>query len=394
MSLPKAVKAWAWYDFANSGYILVFSSFLLPAYFASVLVQYGYPLTTWGLANGFSTALGIILAVLGGKFADSRGKLNVLRGTIFLTFLGMAVLSFAASMMPSAVFTIFIVTQALFIFTLSLSDSVLPHLSRTTQAYRYSGYAWGIGYVGGIVSLLIVMVVQGITSQFSLLAFLSAAIFYLLFSLVALKGLRAGIDLPPTDETLPPKISRKEKMRFLLGFWVISEVITVFILFFSLYCSKELGLTSTQIGYFLLLIQLVALPATIIGGKLAVDQTKTFLIFKLSIACFLTSFILLLFPASIVTVILVAILGGLAVGNSQSILRAQYARVVDPKKSGAEFGIYSFASQAAVIIGPILYGWTSDALQSQRLPLIFLAIAMCVGFLVIAPVMRKRSVSL
>lgn len=391
MSLPKAVKAWAWYDFANSGYILVFSSFLLPAYFASVLLHYGYPLTTWGLANGLSTALGIILSIIGGKFADSRGKLNVLRATIFLTFIGMAALSFATSMAPTAVFTLFIVTQAFFIFTLSLSDSVLPHLSRTTQAFRYSGFAWGVGYIGGIVSLLIVMVIQGVTSEFSLLAFLGASVFYLLFSLVALNGLRTGIDLPPTDESMPPTISRQQKIRFLLGFWVISEVITVFILFFSLYCSKELGLTSTQIGYFLLLIQLVALPATIIGGKLAVDQTKTFLIFKLSIACFIVSFLLLLLPASLLTLVLVAILGGLAVGNSQSILRAQYARVVDPKKSGAEFGVYSFVSQAAVVIGPILYGWSSDALQSQRLPLIALTVAMCVGFLIIAPVMKKRA---
>jgi UMF1 family MFS transporter len=391
MNKNSIVRSWAYYDFANSSYILSYGAFLLPAYFATVLINFGYPLAAWGTANAIATFLGILLALWLGKISDKYGKYRFLKWTIILSSVGMIVLGLATSFSQTLVAPLFILTQAIFIASLSLSDSVLPHISQGPESYRYSGFAWGFGYVGGILSLLIVLIIQSQSSEFSLPVFLSVSIFYTFFSGLALKGLKSFSALPASYEE-SVTLTRKQKIQFLLGFWIISECITVFILFFALYCSKELGLTSMQIGYMLLLIQLVAFPATLIGGRLAA-KGKMATIFSSSMICMLVAFVLLLLPPYAPTVILISILGGLAVGNSQSILRAHYARVVKPENSGTEFGFYSFVSQAAVIIGPILYGWSSDSLESQKIPLIVLTALMLVGFLIVLPIMRKKVAS-
>ena len=389
MNKNSIVRSWAYYDFANSSYILSYGAFLLPAYFATVLINFGYPLAAWGTANAIATLLGIILALWWGKVSDKYGKYRLLKWTIILSSLGMISLGFATSFSEALVAPLFVITQAIFIASLSLSDSVLPHISQGKESYRYSGFAWGFGYVGGILSLLIVLILQKQSSEFSLPVFLSVSLFYAFFSGLALKGLKFFNALPSSHEEAV-SLTRKQKTRFLFGFWLISECITVFILFFSLYCSKELGLTSMQIGYMLFLIQLVALPATIIGGRLAA-RGKMAAIFTSSMACMIVAFVLLLLPPSTPLVILIPVLGGLAIGNSQSILRAHYARVVKPESSGKEFGFYSFVSQAAVIIGPILYGWSSDSLDSQKIPLIVLTALMLIGFLVVRPLMSGES---
>lgn len=388
MDKNSIVKSWAYYDFANSSYILSYGAFLLPAYFATVLINFGYPLAAWGAANAIATFFGILLALWWGRVSDRYGKYRLLKWTIVLSSMGMVLLGLATSFFETLVASLFVITQAVFIASLSLSDSVLPHISQGPESYRYSGFAWGIGYIGGILSLLIVLVLQNQTSEFSLPVFLSVSIFYAFFSRRALKGLKFLNTLPSSYEE-SVHLTHKQKIQFLFGFWIISECITVFILFFSLYCSKELGLTSMQIGYMLLLIQLVAFPATVVGGRLAA-KGKIAIIFSSSMICMLVAFVLLLFPPYTPTVILISVLGGLAIGNSQSILRAHYSRVVKPESSGKEFGFYSFVSQAAVIIGPILYGWSSDSLESQKIPLIVLTFLMLLGFLIVSPIMQKK----
>jgi len=383
------VRSWAYYDFANSGYILSYGAFLLPAYFATVLINFGYPLAAWGTANAIATFLGVLLALLWGKTSDKYGKYKFLKWTVVLSSLGMILLGLATSFSEALVAPLFVITQAMFIASLSLSDSVLPHISQGPESYRYSGFAWGIGYIGGILSLIMVLILQKQSSEFSLSVFLSVSLFYAFFSGLALKGLKYFNTLPSSYEE-SVSLTRKQKTQFLLGFWIISECITVFILFFALYCSKELGLTSMQIGYMLLLIQVVAFPATVIGGRLA-TRGKMNTVFTSSMICMMMAFVLLLLPPSTPLVVLISILGGFSIGNSQSILRAHYARVVKPERSGTEFGFYSFVSQAAVIIGPILYGWSSDSLDSQKIPLVVLTVIIFIGFLIVSPIMRMRN---
>ena len=388
MSLPKNVWRWAFYDFANSSYVLIFQAFLLPAFFSTILFAKGYSLSAWGIANGISTAIGILLAVILGKYADKHSRLKVFEWIIYACFVGMATMSFFISVLTDGVFYLFIFTNCLFIASLSLSDSILPYVSDKKSSYEYSGFAWGFGYLGGIASLIVVVILQKVFSEYSPIVFLSVAIFYLCFSLYALNGLKdQQLNLVET-KSQNNVLSKKQKTALLIGYWLISESITVIILFFSIFAAKELGFSTFKIGISLLLVQLIGFPATWLGGRLA-KRFDSVSLLGLSILLWGMVIGLMITSPTLIAFALVIFLTGLTIGNSQSILRAQYSTIINKSESGYQFGIYSFVSQAATSIGPIIYGLASDSFGSQKVPMLVLFVLMVLGFLTIRNVMKQ-----
>jgi UMF1 family MFS transporter len=389
MSLPRSVRSWAFYDFANSSYVLIYSSFLLPVFFTTVLAGRGLTLSSWGWANGISTLLGVIGAVIVGYFADHHSRLSVFRKSVIAAFVGMVAVALAVQYFVDYLYIIFIATNALFILSVSLSDSILPYLGTTSKdPYHYGGFAWGFGYIGGVASLIIVLILQRFTSEYSSLVFLSVAIFYLVFSFYSLRGLKnVALNEPPAQDA-QSLITKSQKIILFLGYWLISECITVVILFFSIFANRELKLSSAVIGVFLLVVQLVAFPATWYGGYLSKRYNPLSLL-GLTIIFWGATIGLLVSHPSIWTMIAVTILGGFAVGNSQSYLRSQYATLINRSESGFQFGIYAIVSEAAVFIGPIMYGYASDHLHSQRVPLMGLFVLMVLGYALVRLVVGR-----
>ena len=191
MGLPKSVWRWAFYDFANSSYILTYVSLLLPLFFSTILIKNGYSLSAWGVANAIATVLGVIGAVVVGKYSDRNNKFKAFKWSIYLSFIGMVVVALSVKYKLDWVYYLFIFTQAVYIVSLSLSDSILPHLANDKDTYGYSGFAWGFGYVGGIFALVIVLLLQKLTGDdYNPIVFLSTAFFYLVFSIYSLRGLK------------------------------------------------------------------------------------------------------------------------------------------------------------------------------------------------------------
>jgi UMF1 family MFS transporter len=389
MSLPSAVKRWAFYDFANSSYVLIFQSFLLPVYFSTILVQHGYSLSTWGLANGISTFVGVLLSVVVGNYADKHNRIVAFKWTVAGSFLGMCVLSFAVKFFPGYVFHLYVLTNTLFIVTLSLSDSILPYLASEEEAFRYSGFAWGFGYLGGIASMIVVVILQRVSGDYSPLAFFSVAVFYIIFSIYAMAGLKnLPLNQPQVSDRTVLRISKGHKVILLIGYWLISECITVIILFYSIYAATELGLSTFVIGVTLLLVQLIGFFATWGGGWLT-TRHNSLLLLGITILFWGVVIALLYFNLGMPGLVLIVIFTGLVIGNSQSYLRAQYSTLIDKSESGFQFGIYSFISQAAVFIGPVIYGFASDRLKSQRIPLLALFVFMLIGYVLVRIIIHQ-----
>ncbi len=388
MSLPKNVWRWAFYDFANSSYVLIFPAFLMPVYFSTVLFAHGYSLGSWGIANGVSTVIGVLLAIVLGKFADKGDRLKVLKFVTLACFAAIVALSVFIGIFVDAVFYTYIFTNALFLACLSLSDSILPHVSDKKNSYEYSGFAWGFGYLGGIASLIVVVVLQKMFSEYSPVVFLSVAAFYLGFSLYALNGLRSTPLNVAEKEDGGVVVTKKQKTLLLTGYWLISESITVIILFFSIFASTELGLSTAMIGASLLLVQVVGFPATWLGGRLA-KRFGSVLLLGLCVLIWGVVIALMINSPNMITFALIVFFTGLTIGNSQSFLRAQYSTIIDKGDSGYQFGIYAFISQAATSVGPIVYGLASDSLGSQKIPMVVLFGLMVVGFLLVRVVMKR-----
>lgn len=388
-SLPKSVKRWSFYNFANHGYQTVYVAFLLPVFFSEILITKGYSLAAWGIANGVSTAIGVIAAVIIGRYSDQHDKLKTFRLSIALSFLGMLILSFSALYFPSLFYLFFIATNAIFIWSVSLSDSILPHISNNQTAYEYGGFAWGMGYAGGIASLIIAIALQYIAGNYSLLVFISVPIFYLIFSWYSVAGLKEIQFKTPAPIQEKTIISRKQKGVLLLGYWLISESITIIGLFAAIYFSKELKLSAMQIGLLFIVIDLIAFPATWFGGRLAHKYNSLKLLGYALLLWGIALIIFILPHVGWLWIGIAVILIGLAYGNSQSYLRSQYSTIIKRSESGFQFGIYSILSEAAVTIGPIIYGFASDRLHSQKMPMLFLIICLVLGYWLVWKIIRS-----
>jgi MFS transporter, UMF1 family len=388
-SLPKSVKAWAYYDFANSSYVLIYQSYLLPVLFSNLMVLKSISLGAWGLANGLSTVIGVVISIFLGHYADVRSRFSTFKYSIFGSFVGMVVLSITIGFFPECVFYVYVLTNSVFILSLSLSDSILPYLADQQNAFEYSGFAWGYGYIGGVASMIIVVLLQRLFGEYSWLAFMSVAIFYMVFSLYALKGLK-GVRLNESREQSPrtKKISRSQKAILLFGYWLMSECITVVILFYSIYAARELDLSTLVIGLTLLCVQILGFPATWIGGRLA-ERHDHLLLLGLTIVLWGIIIGLLVTNLGTPGLVLIVLLTSLVIGNSQSLLRAQYSRIIERSQSGFQFGLYSMIAEASVLVGPVLYGIASDRLHSQKIPLFTLFLLMMVGYGLVSVIIRK-----
>ena len=389
MRIPKSLWSWAFYDFANSAYVLIYSSFLLPVFFSTVLLSQGYSLHSWGFANGISTVMGVLLSIVVGRHADVHSRYRAFTWSIIASFAGMIAVSVSVQYIPAYLFTAYIIANSVFILSLSLSDSILPYVADRAASYDFSGFAWGFGYLGGIASLLIVIPLQRLTGEYSFAVFSSVAVFYAIFSAYALRGLRTvPLNEKPKPQA-PSLLTPKEKIILLFGYWLISECVTVILLFYSIFLSQELGLSNGAIGILLLIVQLIAFPATWYGGVLAKGSLSLTML-GLTILCWGLAIALLVLHTGWFGLAGITILGGLAVGNSQSILRAQYATLIDRSESGYQFGMYAIISEGAVFIGPILYAYASEYLHSQKIPLIALFFLMVLGYLIIVRLMKRK----
>ena len=135
----------------------------------------------------------------------------------------------------------------------------------------------------------------------------------------------------------------------MLGYWFISEAITVILLFITIYLTKELAFSNLKVGLTLLFVQLIAFPATWYGGILAkkFDSVK---LLGITIIFWGICLFLLISGADFIRLVFIIIFGALALGNSQSYLRAQYSNIIEKSESGFQFGIYSIASEASVFV--------------------------------------------
>lgn len=394
---PDPVRSWAYYDFANSSYVLIFQSYLLPVFFSNYIgVDQNATLQSWGMVNGISTLMGVVLAMLSGKYADKTSRLSMLTLLTYCSFFFMMALSLSVALENKLVPILYMLTNIFFLAAVSISDSSLRFLSGAPkEVFQNSGRAWGFGYAGGILALIIVILLQKTFGEFSTIVFGFVSMFYILFSILSFRGLK-NVKLN-TDVTASEKpdlvISSKNTLLFLLGCWFISEAITVILLFYSIYASKELNLDATTIGATLLFVQLIAWPATKFGGKFC---TKFGFIKSMGFSVIIWSFVVLLLTTKpegsilqYATLSVIVALTGLVVGNTQSYMRAQFSLISQKSNAGFKFGQYALVSQAASMFGVWAYGYFSDYFGSQVIPLLALLISMWIGLVIITAAFYK-----
>lgn len=391
--LRKNVLSWGFFDFANSSYTVLIGSFIFPVYFKEVIAGAQYGDFYWGLIGSISVLLAGLVSPVMGAVADydSRKKSKFI-WCVLLSIIATALLFFSSSGTLIFASLVFICANLLVLLSQSLYDSFLSHVSSKKNAGTVSGFGYGLGYLGGIVAMLLLkpLYVNGYAGEYEFmykLALVGTALFMLVFSLPSFFYLRdKKRNVSVRNESLFElakkgfgntfiafKELKKEKhiAWFLIAFYFMNDALVTIFAFTSLYATETLNLTLSQIGTLFIIVQVVAIPASVIFGMLA-DKFGQRRILLLSVFGWIIVDLILFFAHSWYTMLVMATLTGLVIGGSQCIARSWYSNIVPDKKRFVMFGFNSFASKIAVTIGPVLFGVVSSFSGNQRLAMLSL----------------------
>lgn len=151
----REIFGWAMFDFANSSYttviVTVVFSVIFPRFVVGDAPGYAQGNFLWSLALSISYGLVVLTAPILGAMMDFRAaKKRFLFGSYLLTVVATAALWFVS---PGGVWLgvlLVVISNYGFAVGESFTSSFLPDLGPTEELGRISGFAWGLGYVGGI----------------------------------------------------------------------------------------------------------------------------------------------------------------------------------------------------------------------------------------------------
>ena len=155
----KKIFNFALYDFANSAFTTIIITFIFATYFAKQIAP--NPVmgqSYWGWTIGITGFLVAIIGPIVGSFGDKKNKVVFfVRFFSLLCILFTALLWFAKPSQSYLFYTLIIVGIANFFYELSLIfyNSLLKNISKNKNLGKSSGFGFALGYIGGIIILLI-----------------------------------------------------------------------------------------------------------------------------------------------------------------------------------------------------------------------------------------------
>jgi UMF1 family MFS transporter len=385
--------AWALFDWASSPYSVLIITFVFPAYFATAIVGNQVEgQSLWGYTIATS---GLVVALLSpplGAIADAGGRRKTwILGFVLLCIAASAMLWYAAPGRASQgpALACVVLGNVGVAFAAMFTNAMLPDIALRERLGRLSGWAWGLGYVGGLValSLALVVFIQPATAPFGLdkqeaehvrvigplVATWLALFAWPLFvftpdrpgrGLAPSAALRAG--LGNLGRTLRDLRRDREMPLFFLANMIYSDGLVTLFAFGGVYVSGTFGMSLSEVIVFGVVLNVAA------GlGAFAFGWVDDWIGSRRTVALALCGLIL----ASIAAVSvqtrfwlwITACFIGIFVGPVQSASRALVARQAPADRQAEYFGLLALSGKATAFAGPALVAVVTEATGSQRL---------------------------
>jgi len=413
----REVFGWSMYDFANSGYTTVVITAVFNAYFVGAVAgSASWATLAWTVALGLSRAIVMLTMPTLGAYADVRAAkkrllIVVTAGCVVTT----AGLSFIGKGDVGLAIALIVVSNMFYAYGESLTAAFLPELSRPEALGRVSGWGWSFGYFGGMLtlglSLAYVLSAQarGATAtEFVPVTMWITAVVYGLAALVTFwllkehsqpqrapagaTGIAAAL-ARLRDTWLSARSYRDFVWLMVCGFFYQAGIAVVIALA-AVYAEQALGFKQIETMMLVFLVNIAAAIGAFgfgylqdrIGHKPALGGTLIGWVVMTALAYLATSPMLFW---------IAAVIAGLCMGSSQSAGRAMVG-LFAPRARLAEFyGLWTFATSLASIVGPVTYGLVTWATAgNHRLAILSTGLFFVVGWLAIRPINVSRGAAI
>ncbi|VWX63441.1 UMF1 family MFS transporter [Burkholderiales bacterium 8X] len=410
----REVFGWAMYDFANSGYTTVVITAVFAAYFVGGIAK-GAPWATFAWTSALSISYAIVMATMPaiGAWADRHAaKKRMLAVATLGCVAGTALLAITPALHGSAALigamALIVVSNTFYSYGESLTGAFLPELANPEGMGKVSGWGWGFGYVGGMLTLGLCLAyvlwsqARGLpAAHFVPVTMLITAVIY---------GVAACATFALLPERASPSISDKSEagtwrlMRqtftdarrhrdfmWLLGCTVCFQGgVAVAITLAAIYAEQVIGFVASET---MVLIFVLNIAAAI--GAFGFGYLQDRIGHRPALALTLLAWIAVCVIAASVTTKQgfwwAAAIAGLSMGSSQSAGRAMTAYLAPLQRSAEFFGLWSFATRLASIIGPLSFGaitWMTGG--NQRIAILSTAVLFIGALLALWPVNMQR----
>jgi MFS transporter, UMF1 family len=411
-------RIWGWYffDFASQPYNTLLLTFIFAPYMARVLGDGTAAQSVWGYGIAVAGFLIAIGSPLLGSVADKSGGRMWFIGLFSVMYVFGAWGIWAAEPAGFNVWLIMLYFGIGLIgmeFATTFTNSLLPDLGTDAEIGRISGSGWAFGYVGGVISLILMLTLFveqntgltliGIAPILGLDAATSegtravgpfTAIWYAVFmipfflwvrepkmpdSIPVMQAARqAWPDLKASLKGLP---QRRSLFAYLMSSMFYRDALNGMYFFGGIYAAGVLGWSVTNVGLFGILAAVTGAIFAWAGGH----ADSRFGPKPVIVLCVLVLTMVSIGVAAVsresvfglpvgvdsalpdIAFYFLGALIGAAGGALQSASRTMMVRQSDPGKITESFGLFALTGKATSFMAPLLIGIMTQISGSQRI---------------------------
>ncbi|MBT3556974.1 MAG: MFS transporter [Rhodospirillales bacterium] len=392
MSKVKGQFAWCLYDWANSSFPTVITTFVFAAYFTkAVSADVTSGTAAWGYAMSLSALTVAFVGPVLGAIVDQGGRRKPWLGFFTAICIMASALLWLVEPEPSfAMMALVLVAVANTAFEIGMVfyNAMLPDLVSKGRLGRLSGWGWGFGYFGGLCCLGLVLVgfVQTDNPWFGLstenaehlritgpvvalwLGVFCLPLFFFCPDRVASsvnfgQAARAGIATLIT--TIRQVRNYGNIARYLLARMLYVDGLNTLFAFGGIYAAGTFGFTFEELIIFGIAMNVTA---GIGAGAFAWvdDRFGSKLVIMVSVSCLSVLGTALLLVETKTGFWIAGLPLGIFVGPAQSAGRTLMARLAPEELRTEMFGLFALSGKATAFLGPALLGWVTVVMDSQR----------------------------
>jgi UMF1 family MFS transporter len=418
-----AVISWIFFDWAAQPYFTLITTFVFAPYFAThVASDPASGQSLWGFATAAAGLLIALLSPVLGAIADASGRRKPwIAGFGALLVIGSCLMWFGRPGEPGVIPPLLLAYGIATIgaeFATVFNNAMMPTLVPPNQIGRLSGTGWATGYVGGILSLILVLGflaaspetgrtlfgfhplfgLDPVSHQGDRISGPLTGIWFIVFVLPMFlltpdypakrpvdAALREGLrELKQTLLELP---KQKSLAAFLLANMIYTDALVSLFAFGGIYAAGTFGWNTIQIGTFGIILAIAGTFGAWLGGKLddslgpkrVISGSMLLLLFAI-VAILLVDkdrifFIGVAAPepggalfagAAERAYLLLGCLIGAAGGPLQAASRTLLIHMAPKDRIAQYFGLFALTGKVTSFIGPLLIGTITAITASQK----------------------------
>lgn len=420
----REIFGWMLYDWANSAFYTAVIGVLIGPYLLAlaaksvgedgVLISLYYfdikPKNLSSFCTMVSTiALVVFLPILG-SIADYTNLKKRLMAIFCYVGVIAGGLMFFMSESYLGLSALIIVSNMAFAAANVFYNAFLIDITTEDRRDKISSYGYGLGYLGGVVMLILCILLLnnaenlGITTGLAArISFLLAALWWGVFAAISfylIKTRKAEKSVPANKNLLTVGFSEvwqtlkelrklRYTMLFLIAYLFYNDGIQTVILQSSVFISYEL-FTSKQLevdNSFLITIFLIAQISALVGALVferiaRVLGAKKTIILSLLIWCAIVIYAFAFFESKTQAYFMGGFIG-LVLGSTQALSRSLYSQMIPPGRESSFFGLYEISEKGTSWMGQLLFIIIVGVTDSFRYAILGLIFFFVVGTVIL-----------